>query len=83
MIDLISMGEAVAQRRHALKLTQAGLARRAKVSRATLEAFENGRVRELGVAKLLRILANLSLDLRIIDAGRRPTLDDLRRDDED
>ena len=84
MLDLVSLGERIAQRRSALKLTQAALALRAMVGRATVDALENGRARELGFAKVARILSALNLDLQIVDAGHdRPTLEDLLKENDD
>lgn len=84
MLDLPTLGGAVAGRRSALKLTQAALAARAKVGRATLEALENGRAGELGFTKIARILAALGLELRVVESGHsRPTLEDLLDQDDD
>ena len=84
MSDLISLGSEIAERRKALKLSQAALARKAGVSRATLEALENGRAGELGFAKLTKLLAALGLELKLQEAGsHRPTLDELLREDLD
>jgi transcriptional regulator with XRE-family HTH domain len=84
MLDLPTLGEAVARRRSALKLTQTGLATRAKVGRSTIDSLENGRAGELGFTKVARILAALDLDLRLTEAGHgRPTLEDLLRDNDD
>ncbi|HEY2358932.1 MAG TPA: helix-turn-helix domain-containing protein [Phenylobacterium sp.] len=75
---MTSLGKLIAQRRRALKLTQAGLAQRARVGRVTVDSLENGRTAELGYNKVARILAALSLDLRTVEAAQaRPTLDDL------
>ena len=52
MLDLISIGESIARRRKTLKLSQAELSRKAGVSRATLDALENGRAGELGFSKV-------------------------------
>jgi transcriptional regulator with XRE-family HTH domain len=52
-----------------LGLTQAGLAHRASVSRATLDALEHARIDELGYAKVARILSVLGLELRLEEAG--------------
>jgi transcriptional regulator with XRE-family HTH domain len=52
MLNLIAVGEQVATHRKRLKLTQAELSRRAGISRATLDALENGRARELGFSNL-------------------------------
>ena len=84
MLGLNSIGSQVAARRKQLGSTQAGLARKASVSRATLDALENGRLGELGFAKMTRILAAIGLELELQDAGSlRPTLDDLLEEDRD
>lgn len=84
MIDLWEIGALIASRRKALKLTQKALADRARVGRTTLDALENGRAGELGFTKVARILTALGMGLRIVEApGRRPTLEDLRADDDD
>lgn len=84
VIDLISLGSQIAQRRKTLKLNQAELARRAGVSRATLDALENGRAGELGFSKLTRLLAALGLELTLqLARSQRPTLDELMQEDRD
>ena len=65
MIDLISIGSQIAERRKSLKLSQSELSRLAGLSRATLDALENGRARELGFAKVSRLLAALGLELTL------------------
>jgi transcriptional regulator with XRE-family HTH domain len=84
MVDLISIGEHVAAQRKNLKLTQAELSRRAGISRATLDALENGRAGELGFSKVTKVLAALGLELTLQAASsRRPTLDELMQEDRD
>ena len=84
MLDLTSLGEQISDRRKLLKLSQAILARRAAISRATLDALENGRARELGFSKLTKLLAALGLELKLQPAGsQRPTLDELLQEDRD
>jgi transcriptional regulator with XRE-family HTH domain len=84
MLDLISIGSRIAERRKKLKLSQAELARNAGVSRATLDAFENGRAGELGFSKLTRLLSALGLELALQTASsQRPTLDELMQEDRD
>jgi transcriptional regulator with XRE-family HTH domain len=84
MSDLISLGSEIAERRKALKLSQAALARKAGVSRATLEALENGRAGELGFSKLTKLLAAVGLELKLQAASsHRPTLDELIKEDRD
>lgn len=87
MLDLSTIGVEIAKRRRALRLRQNDVAARAGVSRATLDALENGRMGELGFAKVSRIVAVVGLDLRLAEAAlRRPTLEELMAeaaDDED
>src|SRR5271154_5939597 len=84
MSDLLSLGAEIAKRRKTLKLSQAALARKAGVSRATLDALENGRAGELGYSKLTKLLAALGLELKLQAANsQRPTLDELMQEDRD
>jgi len=60
------------------------LARKAGISRATLDALENGRSSELGFTKVANILSALGLELRVHEANlQRPTLDELLEEDRD
>src|SRR5271167_3246525 len=84
MLDLVSIGNQIAERRKTLKLSQAALSRKAGVSRATLDALENGRTGEPGFSKLTKLLAALGLELKLQAAGsHRPTLDELMQQDGD
>ncbi len=78
MTDLTDIGEAVKQQREKRGLTQNQLASRSGVSRALITALETGRLPELGVRKLIRILNVVGLDFRITTLNRkRPTFEDL------
>jgi len=82
--DLISIGAKVAEQRKTLKLSQAELSRKAGLSRATLDALENGRAGELGFSKVTKLLAALGLELTLQTASsQRPTLDELMHEDRD
>jgi transcriptional regulator with XRE-family HTH domain len=84
VLDLSSLGTQIADRRRYLKLSQSELSRRAGVSRATLDALENGRTGELGFSKVARILAAIGLELSLQPATtQRPTLDELMQEDRD
>ena len=87
MLDLICIGEETVRRRKALKLSQTELSRRARVSRATIDALENARIGELGFSKVTRLLTALGMELRLETArSQRPTLDELmqeNRNDQD
>lgn len=86
MLSLPTLGEQIAVKRKALGLTQPTLAKKARVGLSTLDALENGRLGELGFAKITNILTALGLELKLQEASaRRPTLDDLMgegRDDQ-
>ena len=84
VVGLTSIGSQIAERRKTLKLSQTELARKAGISRATLDALENGRAGELGFSKLSKLLAALGLELKLQAASsERPTLDELMAEDRD
>ena len=84
MFSLATLGGQIAEQRKKLKLSQRELAQRSGLSRATVDALENGRAGELGYTKIVRLLAALGLELSIRAAGsRRPTLDELLQEDRD
>jgi len=84
METLLSIGEQIAARRRTLGLSQASLAKQAKVGHSTLDALENGRLGELGLSKIIRLLSALGLELKIQETtGRRPTLEELMEEDRD
>jgi transcriptional regulator with XRE-family HTH domain len=83
MLPLSLLGEQIAKKRKALGLSQAALAKRAKVGRTTLDALENTRLGELGFTKITNILAALGLELKLLEAStRRPTLDELMEEEQ-
>jgi transcriptional regulator with XRE-family HTH domain len=83
-VRLDQISQEITEGRKRSELSQRQLAERAGVSRATVEALENGRAAEIGYTKLSRILAVLGLELRLGPAERdRPTLDDLLKEDSD
>ena len=82
MAHLASIGDRLAEQRKRLGLTQAGLARKAGVSRATLDALENGRSGEIGFSTVSKLLAAVGLELVLQPAASiRPTLDELLEED--
>lgn len=82
VVKLSEIGQEIAKARKLSELGQRQLAERAGVSRATVDALENGRAAELGYTKLTRILAALGLELRLgPDSQDRPTLDELLKED--
>lgn len=84
VLSLSYLGEQIAARRKTMGLTQAELATKARLSRATVDALENGRSGELGFIKITNILSVLGLELRLQEAGtRRPTLEELMKEESD
>jgi transcriptional regulator with XRE-family HTH domain len=82
MLALKHIGEKVAAARKLKKLAQAQVAQMAGVSLRTINMLENGRATDLGYSKLARILAAVGLELRLGPIeSRRPTLDELLRED--
>jgi transcriptional regulator with XRE-family HTH domain len=78
MLYLATLGKLIAQHRNVQRLTQAELARRARIGRSTLDALENDRCAELGFGKVSRLLAALGLTLRLGEANKgRPKLENL------
>jgi transcriptional regulator with XRE-family HTH domain len=83
MVELIGLGQLIKKARRAQKLSQGELVQRSKVSRARLEALENGRISDIGFKNLMRIMNALSLDFRVSELNdSRPTLEDLVEEDE-
>lgn len=59
-------------------LTKVQLAASARLSRATVDALENGRAKDIGVSRLIRLLNVLGLELIVRPKKQqRPTLEDL------
>lgn len=82
MLDLAGIGQRIASARKQNGLTQLELATKAGVSRPTIDLLENGRATEIGYSKLARILAVLGLEFRLQPVSpRRPTLEDLLKED--
>ena len=80
MRTLPELGEAVAAKRKALKLSQSEVANRTGLTRETLVRFERGQLSEFGSRKLLAVLAVLGLEINFTEAGKSGTLDELRRE---
>jgi len=75
--QLGQLADLVRHRREHLGLTQARLAALAGLSRATINEIETGQIADLGIAKVMRLLALLGLELGVgpttanIRGGRR------------
>jgi HTH-type transcriptional regulator / antitoxin HipB len=74
-MDFVNSGKLIREARNTAGLTQATLAARLHMSRATLSKVENGTIEELGIRKFARICEALNLELSV-HPGRLPTLDE-------
>lgn len=76
-MEMDELGQAVKNQRKALGLSQEAVASVNGMSRVTLSNFENGKLPELGVRKLMAVCSTLGLELVLKEATSRPTLRDL------
>ncbi len=82
MTGLKEIGQRIAAARNEEGFTQLELARKAGVSRPTIDLLENGRATEIGYSRLTRILAVLGMEFRLQPVSpQRPTLDDLLKEE--
>jgi transcriptional regulator with XRE-family HTH domain len=79
---LFDIGQRIRQERKLRKVSQSEMAKALGMSRTTIGQIENGTVQDIGVRKLIRILDFLGLELRVRPAGRPPTLEEIREEDE-
>ncbi len=77
---LFQIGEQIKKERKRRKISQLAVANDLGMSRTTISLIEAGTVQDIGVRKLIRILAYFGLELRVRPAGMPPTLDELRED---
>jgi len=80
MQTLTELGEAVAARRKALRMSQSAVASRSGLPRESLVRFERGQLTEFGSRKLLAVLAVLGWEISFTEVGMSGTLDELRRE---
>lgn len=76
-MDMVEIGQLVRQTRKSKTLSQAALAQQLGMSRATISGIENGTVPEIGIRKMLSICAALGLELSAQAKTKRPTLQQL------
>jgi DNA-binding XRE family transcriptional regulator len=62
-MQLYEIGQSVARRRAELDLTQAQLAKLSGLSRFTVNQLETGKVKDLGINKLIPLLTVLGIEL--------------------
>lgn len=83
MIDLNDIGNEIKNARKQRKLTREKLAGLSGVSRARIEALENGRVSDMGFKGVLTLMNIVGLDFRLTTFNKkRPTLEDITEEDD-
>jgi transcriptional regulator with XRE-family HTH domain len=65
VMRLYEIGQRIREQRRALGLTQVQLAKLSDLSRTTISQIENGKLGDLGYAKLSHLLSVLGLDLQV------------------
>ena len=82
-MDLDEIGQLIHKTRKSKQLSQASLAAQLGMSRATISGIENGSVSEIGIRKILALCAALGLELLAQEKTRRPTLQQLLKEQHD
>lgn len=67
-MHIAEIGAQIRQARKARGLTQATLAARSGIARETLSQLESGTARDLGIAKILRLLHEVGLEVQILES---------------
>ncbi len=79
-MDMVGIGENIRSARKGAALSQAEIARRLGMSRATISAIESGNVVEIGIRKVMALCTLLGLELEVVARRSRPTLTELRNE---
>lgn len=79
-MNLFELGQSLKEARIRRQLTQGELAERTGVSLSSISGLERGILAEIGVVKLLQLLAAVGLELQTRPVGQRRTLDDARQE---
>jgi len=74
-MQIAEIGARIRQARKARGFTQEALAAKAGIARETLSQFEGGIARDVGMAKILRLLHFVGLEVALNDASLKPSSD--------
>jgi DNA-binding XRE family transcriptional regulator len=77
-MDFSTLGKTIAALRRQQKVSQQIMAEHLGLSRATINALENGRSGDVGVRKIMKILDYLRHELAVREKYAFPTLEELR-----
>jgi transcriptional regulator with XRE-family HTH domain len=72
---IAELGARIRQARKARGTTQSALAERSGISRETLVQLESGSLKDLGIAKIFRLLAVVGLDVVILETSTAASTD--------
>jgi HTH-type transcriptional regulator/antitoxin HipB len=79
-MDIFELGSAIRSARLNMGISQAKLCDAVSMARPTLSLLENGKLPEVGIRKVMDILAQLGMELTLCESHGRPTLRDLQRE---
>lgn len=82
-MEFEEIGQLIRQARKRKKLSQGNLGQQLGMSRATISGIENGTVPEIGIRKMLSLCAALGLELFAQEKAKRPTLQQLMREQQE
>ena len=74
------IGQLIRTARKKSKMSQRDLAAMLGMSRATISGIENGTIHEIGIRKIVAICTALGLGLFVQEKTRRPTLQQLLKE---
>lgn len=77
-MDYQELGQTISSLRREQNVSQQVMADHLSISRATINALENGRAGDVGVRKVMKILDYLGCQLAVRDKSPFPTLEELR-----
>lgn len=77
---LFAIGRSIREARKRQKVTQSEAAKAAGIGRSSLSQIENGKIQDIGIRKVIRVLDFLGLELATRPKGAPPTLEELRKE---
>ena len=77
-MDFQTLGHEITAFRQQQGVSQQQMADHLGISRATINALENGRSGDIGIRKVMKILDYLGKELAVRDKSPFPTLEELR-----
>ena len=82
-MNLHEIGQLICKARKSNRISQASLGSQLGMSRATISGIENGTIQEIGIRKIMSICSALGLELLVQNKTKRPTLQQLIKEQGD